>query len=284
MNLSKSEMDGLLALAAKTPLRGDRRTDAKAGTIHAPTAARLEAKRLATKRYRDNKLIGYVITEQGKAALPGLETLSASKEPEPVYPDRTPAVLVPASEFPQGKLRPNASKAERAAHAELAHEVIARQASKPLSSPSPKAKSKDAPTPNLAPPPILAAAFADVTISDRVLSATSAPVDVDPILKPNKPAPLRPSVVNSDAFEALCTTGSVVVELSDGRARINAVGTRNRGFEFWISRGKVAGWQRLPLGNAIAELDGAKVVDATPMPGKMPFAPIPASERERAIV
>jgi hypothetical protein len=239
MTLSKSEMDGLLALAAKSQLLGGRSTDAKAGTIHAPTAARLVAKGLAVGPDGSKR---YAMTKAGRAELPGAETLSAIKTPEPSYPDREPTLLVAAKAI--GTL------------------VMVHVGDKP----TPKAKPESKSPSNVVAPPIVTAE----------LARRSEP---PPLLREPEPAAkLIKTVVCEEGFRALHQTGSIVVQLPDGRARINAVGSGGN-FEFWIKRNDSVGWARLPLGNAMTLLDGAKVLDTTPMPGKLPFRPIPMEER-----
>ena len=74
IQLSASEEAALLALAAKGALRGDKRTDAVAGTIHAPTAKRLCEKGLVGLR-----TAGYALTDAGKARLPGAAALQPTE-------------------------------------------------------------------------------------------------------------------------------------------------------------------------------------------------------------
>lgn len=253
IQLSDSERSGLLALAAKSCLVGDKRTDAVAGTIHAPTAARLVAKGCAlAKDTKPRKT--YCITDAGKAELgPEVAAMAprVASDLEKTLkraPSREPSVLIAAKEL--GKIA--------FVHADD----------------KPKHKKRDS---------ILVQPQADVErdiieAPAIVRDAMAAPAPVAPplvrdIVDPSAPMPVLKGVTPEiDRLVGLLHQSGTLHLRQKGQAfRINAQNHGAKGFEYWMKNPETGGWSRLLLGNLPGALDGVEFLDNQPEPGVRPF-------------
>lgn len=316
LKLSNSEEQALLALAAKSPLRGDKRTDAKAGIIHAPTAMRLVAKGLAGKK---EAFGSYVLLPAGQKLLPGATALQPTEprdcrkylgktlkgqqvilcdkpenhegdcDNEALKPlDDGHGVVIEAAKLgkaPKAKVESRAAIVARTKEAESKALIDglpestrrwAQECADAAIGKKPKAKSEDAAPANVDVPAVIREAM-------TAPKDSPAPAVLADALEPGTPAPKFADVTaETDRLVRLLHESGTLWLRQDGKTfRINAQ-NRGFGFEYWMQTKDGVGWSRLPLGRIPAVLAGVEFINNDRQPGVQPFKPARGSFQAEA--